>query len=1100
MSLRTKATRTARRLLPAVIAAVAVGGLVAAVLGADRLALAGLVVLVGIVLVGVWDVRRRLMRVARTAREVAATVGAVPVVHVGAGGSGGRAPGTSRSKPRQRASAVAELMVESGLIDPSYYGAQVGRVFADRNSAAEHFVKFGMRAGMSPSVLLELGYFPKHLSESYLRGDAAVVLAYLRSPAATAHAWSPLFTPRTGEADALQQCRAVVRRGTIERPASNGATVDVDYRLLRDRVVEHARRVYELHRAHRPLRRKTWDEAAERAWVRALPEPPSDSLISIILPVWNRAATVGAAIDSVLAQTYKAWQLVVVDDGSEDATCEVVESYASSDPRVVLVRAEHHGVAAARNRGLAEATGTFVAFLDSDNTWRPEFLAHMVAGVAQRGADAAYSAVKMHGRTTEYTGQPVTLHGMLTRNYVDLNVLIARRSLVLEVGGFDEETRRWVDYDLALKILALAPIEYFPFIGCDYVDHHHEDRITRREPAVWENHVVAKALESWLTAEGRVAKSAERRFVVRATADSGAAAARTVRSLIEEQGALPDEIVIVDELRGSRQSVTLSASLADLGVVHVRLPRLYSAAVGWNLGAHVANAETVVLVTSGIEFRGDVVGALTEALTSPGVVAAGPVVVDRDGVVASAGQVSLDAGAAADLYRGLTVRDVRRRADFDVDSVASGCIALRGEAMSSVGGFRTLLGDDAAVLDLIRRLRGAGGIVRSVTSALVVDRSVDVRSPGSVLLPTDAGWLTGAPRRGIEAARRHYAEIGLDLGAVVSPGSARLESPALVPVTRRKVDQLRWAIKIGAPFTVGGDRWGDVPFAEALADALERRGQQAVVDRAGAFGRPMNHLDDVVLVVRGAQRCYPMPGKVNMIWVISRPETVTPDELAEFDRVFIASDSFAAKVRDEWGIAAEFLPQAADPHLFHPGRRSEADRLPGVADVVFVGGARPPSGRRVVVDALASGVDVRVIGPNWRDYVPSQNVLADSIENGMLGALYASARVVLNDHLEGMAEHGFVSNRVFDAVASGATVVSDPVDGLEELFPGAARSYGSVEELGRLVRELQAVDDGREQSSSDRVRRQHSFGARADSFLAAAIEVHSSGATEGGAG
>ena len=98
-------------------------------------------------------------------------------------------------------------------------------------------------------------------------------------------------------------------------------------------------------------------------------------LVSVILPVYNRAIPVARAINSVLAQTYPRLELIVVDDGSTDGTRTVVRKFGS---RLKLIAQDHAGVYAARNNGLRHACGDLMAFIDSDDTWFPEKLARQV--------------------------------------------------------------------------------------------------------------------------------------------------------------------------------------------------------------------------------------------------------------------------------------------------------------------------------------------------------------------------------------------------------------------------------------------------------------------------------------------------------------------------------------------------------------------------------------------------------------------------------------------------------------------------------------------------------------------------------------------------
>jgi spore maturation protein CgeB len=180
------------------------------------------------------------------------------------------------------------------------------------------------------------------------------------------------------------------------------------------------------------------------------------------------------------------------------------------------------------------------------------------------------------------------------------------------------------------------------------------------------------------------------------------------------------------------------------------------------------------------------------------------------------------------------------------------------------------------------------------------------------------------------------------------------------------------------------------------------------------------------------------------------------------------------------------LLQCTDPARFQPGAA-----VPGNGDpVLFVGNSRNVF-RPVVRDLLAAGVEVAIYGDKWDRFLGPGKVRGRFVPNERLAAAYASAGVVLNDHWDDMRTEGFYSNRLFDAAACGARIVSDHIDGLEDLFGGLARTFRDGPELVCLVRAAPAgfPDGGRRLELAKHVAAEHSFDARARTLLAEAVKL-----------
>jgi glycosyltransferase involved in cell wall biosynthesis len=197
-----------------------------------------------------------------------------------------------------------------------------------------------------------------------------------------------------------------------------------------------------------------------------MPETPA---VSVIIATYNRAGVLAEAIASVRAQTFEDWELLVVDDGSSDGTAELIKRLSDEDRRLRYVRQDNRGQSAARNAGLRQARGAFVAFLDDDDLWLPEKLALQVARMRSHAqASVSYTGVLQvdpAGRVYEVRpSMPGTTYGELfQRGFMRTPAVMARRTHLEEAGFFDEDLRYFEDYDLWLRLARTGKIEFIPY-------------------------------------------------------------------------------------------------------------------------------------------------------------------------------------------------------------------------------------------------------------------------------------------------------------------------------------------------------------------------------------------------------------------------------------------------------------------------------------------------------------------------------------------------------------------------------------------------------------------------------------------------------------
>jgi glycosyltransferase involved in cell wall biosynthesis len=196
------------------------------------------------------------------------------------------------------------------------------------------------------------------------------------------------------------------------------------------------------------------------------------------MPCYNARDHLPRSVGSVLAQSYPNWELIAVDDGSEDETRTWLESQV--DPRIRTHSQPNRGVSAARNTGLALAGGEYVAFLDADDTWEPEFLTQMHAALAANPrAVLAYCGWQNLGLPggqglpfvpPDYE-TPAKEEALFSSCRWPIHAAVVRRQAVLDAGGFDTGLKNAEDYAMWLRVAGRAPIVLVPKVMAYYHFH-----------------------------------------------------------------------------------------------------------------------------------------------------------------------------------------------------------------------------------------------------------------------------------------------------------------------------------------------------------------------------------------------------------------------------------------------------------------------------------------------------------------------------------------------------------------------------------------------------------------------------------------------------
>ena len=255
-----------------------------------------------------------------------------------------------------------------------------------------------------------------------------------------------------------------------------------------------------------------------------------EPLFSVVMPVYNHAAFLRQAVESVRVQTFANWQLVAVDDGSSDDSGKLLDALAQTDSRIVTIHQDNAGPASARNRGVSAARGQWIAFLDSDDAWYPEALQHYAA-LIEKTPEARFvygywnrmDGKKAPPTALKYQQRPQGFVDLFQHVFIGSSCVCIQRQLLLDAGGFDAKLPPVEDYDLFLRLSMKTRLH--PTGQATGIRRRHEGNISRdcgqgrlKEAALLERYANDPASAASLTPQiiqgrlGRAFYAAGRKF------------------------------------------------------------------------------------------------------------------------------------------------------------------------------------------------------------------------------------------------------------------------------------------------------------------------------------------------------------------------------------------------------------------------------------------------------------------------------------------------------------------------------------------------------------------------------------------------------------
>lgn len=991
-----------------------------------------------------------------------------------------------------------EALKRSHIFDAEFYSASAGVVFDDTDEAMHHYLMHGMHRLISCSPLIDCSILEPEARQHLKNSSISGFLKYLSRPHKQIRALSEFFNPRYLEVDGDTTTKhpgGCV--GWFIEFSNSNTFLPTTSRAIRWSDFHEAVRLASLNRIsdlkseQRNIGRMSTSPVSPTKETELGNESQDGSArasfpsISVVLVADENFARVQRSLRSVLNQSYGSAELVIVSNSANPLYRGKLQELASKCPQARCVYEASNNRGRLWNRGVDESSGSYIAMIRSGYEWDNDHLEKLSLAANNNRAAFVFSQVRLSDGETEFVwGAPLESTELATRNSVDFSASLIARNLNESVA-FRFDAERVGAWEHAL-VVRLAELGNGVFLNTPTVSFLKTTTVAEFEEkdadplGKWT--LLGENWLNWARADQRHAVAGRTSVVIPVYGQRSLTIA-AVEAVLKTTYSSDIEIVLVDNGSSFEDYWKLSALFSgESRIKIVHLPYNFNFALGSNIGAIESSGEYIFFLNNDTEVQPGWLPPLIEKIQQEDVLGVQSLLLFPDDSIQSAGTAFvLENELPVPFLVNQPKETACDLADTKFDVITAAAMLVRRSDFIGLQGFDPAFINGMEDIDFCLRMHEEPKYFSVESSSCVYHHESKTPGRGAYITQNRREllrrWKGNMPTPDLSM----WNKRGLQIASIGTDGNM-IPGPKLSLKLAEGKSSVHWGLKFAAPGGAGGDTWGDTYFVESLRDSLNRQGVTARTYRHGPNTSYLDSLDHVNLVIRGLDRVGPIPGQVNVLWLISHPEAVTADELAGFDIVYVASEIWASEIESKYGIRAHVLAQATDISRFNTDVTPDQKHR----NAVFVGSVHTGRRRSIVEDALAAHIPFSVIGKGWKSQLPNEILEGEHVPNELLASVYRSADVVLAEHWPLMGQLGFVQNRLFDAVASGCRVVSDPVPGIEELFEGAVQTYTTLEELRFLLSEegrSRFPDDARLEKIARRIQAEHSFDARASRMI-----------------